>query len=340
MQQAFSVPADASVCLSTGQQYPSTTQQYPSSSILDIVGSCSSQALTAVGSAASIPQDGVLMQGVVMQGGASYQTAVLMPSATAAPRVSYSLSDAPAAVVPGIVSGSVLLLVPHSGRGDLLSQANALGMSEQDLLSAVAAAYSSNTGTPEAQQDELIQHINRLSLLKQVLQLKHQHKVQQCMLQLQQQQQVLASTDRSAAPVPFSSDSMQLQQGLLQMLQHNEGFSGLLLSGTTAAVAAYSDGAMSMPTSNQSSLTTCTNPAAPNMLSWLQQSQQPALQQQQVQLDPVVLPAQTAASLGFIARASLPLRHQQVQQTVLSAPSTVMVTGGDPTQCMVVPSWV
>jgi hypothetical protein len=219
-------------------------------------------------------------------------------------------------------------------------------MSDQDLVSAVAAACSSATGATAAEQDKLLHSIKQLSMLREVLQLKHQHKMQHHLLQLQQQQQhnkllltqqqVLSGTDRRVAWQPTASHSMQLP---------HEGGSSVLLSGTTAAVDAFSDGATSMLASAQSSLTTCNAPATPNMMAWLPQSQQHALQQQQqqqqlkIQLDPQVLPAQTAAGLGLILQDRLSLHPQQVQHTVLSAPTNITASGADPTQCMSVQNW-
>lgn len=140
---------------------------------------------------------------------------------------SFSGTDGAMSAQPVMLSSSTL-----AGSADpIMSQWASLGLSEQDLLSALTHVEATRTDVSlEQQQDVIEQHINKLNLMKQLLQLKQQHKAQQRLLQLQQQQQeqllqqqlmtvqASGSTGRS-----HSTETQSLQQELLQLLQRQTG---------------------------------------------------------------------------------------------------------------------
>lgn len=134
----------------------------------------------------------------------------------------------------GAISAQPVMLSSSSLAGNaepIMSQWASLGLSEQDVLSALTHVEATRTDVSlEQQQDAIEQHINKLNLMKQLLQLKQQHKAQQRLLQLQQQQQeqllqqqlmtVQASGGASRSP---STETQSLQQELLQLLQRQTG---------------------------------------------------------------------------------------------------------------------
>lgn len=331
MQVCMLVPAGAriySVSSAGIAQAPSnsfSTVQY-SNSFLQAAGSCSSQ-----GSAAEAQHTTLQLPALALPGAAVYADAVLGPSSAAPIRdsLSYPGAEAAAGLPSGMLAGNsgALLTGPQLSSADLImTQWAALGLPQEDLLSLLTQDAGQDTSL-EVQQGEIQQHINKLSLMKQLLHLKQQHKAQQRTLQLQQlqqeqalQQQLLQS---QTSDKQQCAETQQLQQELLQLLQRRGG-DALPLSVSVSSAPP--------PVAHVSTPGAClgqhgaftggsTSATAPGMYVVLPQ-------QQQLHMGSDVLQTADAATLGSMLQQRLLLRQQQVP--VLSAPSNLFAQQPQP----------
>lgn len=200
---------------------------------------------------------------------------------------------------------------------DVMAQWTALGLSEQDLLTALLA--EPEQGDLALQQDEITRTIQQLRLMKQLLRLKQQHKAQQRMLQTQQQQQQQLLQQQllhnEAGGRAHCDEPQQLQQELLQLLNRRGGQAlplGLPVSTAAppsmlqACPMALSEGGIGNAVS-----TVSTNPNS--ITGGLQQL-----------LGPGALQSADALVLGSLLQERVSLQHQQ-QVVVQTAPGNLFV---------------
>lgn len=161
---------------------------------------------------------------------APVHTTLSMPCMDAVGHVSGALT---ADSSTALLSGPLLSTDSSSVLGsDVMAQWTALGLSEQDLLTALLADPQQGCDLA-LQQDEISKTIQQLRLMKQLLRLKQQHKAQQRMLQAQQQQQQQLLQQqllqREAGGRVQCDETQQLQQELLQLLNRRGGEAALPL---------------------------------------------------------------------------------------------------------------
>jgi hypothetical protein len=334
MHACMSVPAGARIysvsCAGTTQaasQYISAVQY--NDSFLQAAGPCSSQGLAAEAQHTTLQLPALAMPGAVV-----CPDALLGASSTApiCASLSFSAPEGAAALASGMLASNnkALLPGPLSSADSIMTQCAALGLSQEDVLSLLTQDANENTNLI-VQQDEIRQHINKLSLMKQLLHLKQQHKAQQRTLQLQQlqqeqalqqellqlQQQLLQS---QASGKQQCDETQQLQQELLQLLQMRGGDAvPLCVSVSSAPEPVVHVSATGVAVGQNGALANVSASAnASGMYAVLPQQQLP---QQQLHMSSDVLQTANAATLGSLLQERLTLRHQQVP--VLSAPSNL-----------------
>lgn len=332
MQGCLSVPvqgthlyAQGSACMQhAGVPGPSTIQQQHSSGFLQGVSACA----PLMQPARQLPAD---LQHPVLA--LSWQQGTLVRPVQGPAPISDSILAFPGTTVPAaggqlggsFLSGSnaVLLSGPQVSTCDsLLSQWASLGLSEQDLLSALTSEPSRETAL-DVQQGVIEQNINKLNVMKRLLHLKQQHKTQQQLLQLQQQQQeqLLEQQLLGAGSVTASPDSMQqLHQDLMQLLQMHggSGSSGGSLTANSALQTA--GGHASAPQINSLGLALPVS-AAGNPLT-------PTLTPGLLQHLPSTVQDTDAATLSSLLQQRLCLRQQeQAQQQARQASAPCNIFG-------------
>jgi hypothetical protein len=203
--------------------------------------------LHAAGTAAFHSQPAVLQLPVAHATAAQQPSALLHPIGRAAAAPVHTTLSMPCMDAVGHVSGALtadsstaLLSGPLLSRdssvlgSDVMAQWTALGLSEQDLLNALLADPQQGCDLA-LQQDEISRTIQQLRLMKRLLRLKQQHKLQaqQRMLQAQQQQQQQLLQQqllqRETGGRAQCDETQQLQQELLQLLNRRGGEAALPL---------------------------------------------------------------------------------------------------------------
>lgn len=301
-----------SACMAPASSSNLSTVQY-SSSFLQPAVSCTASGLAP--DAGSVLQMPVL----AMQGADAQSSAVLGPGvhgiAAASPQTSYSYTgtEGVAGHAPGMLAGSsgVLLSGPQVNSTDsITAQWAALGLPEHQMLAALLEESGQDSNL-ELQQDEIQQHINKLSLMKQILRLKQQHKAQQRMLQQQQRQleQLLQEQllhNKSSVGSSQCAETQQLQQELFTLLQKRSGEAALPLSvSVTAAPPALQINTVPVAHTGAFSVVSRST-VGPSMLTGLLPAQQ-----QPLQFGQSTLQTADAASLSALLQERMSLRDQQ-----------------------------